>query len=276
VCFAKLGRMGRLGNQLFQIASTIGIARANGMSPVFPEWRHDDAFRLRLPRALPKDENLPTFFEQSFGYTRIELDSSRNLEGYFQSDQYFCAYKAEVLSRFELRSRCKLEVSRLFRDYGYPDCSIHVRRGDYVRRPVFYDLSASSYYEDACALLPSQTTFLCFSDDPEWCRRRFPYRNFRFAERSNDLLDMFVFSCCPVNIIANSTYSWWGAWLNMNRDSMVVAPDRWFTSGFDDRTRPFRASSDGYRGYHDTTTLLPAHWKKLNCSGGRIPQSFRA
>jgi Glycosyl transferase family 11 len=264
--FAKLGMKGQLGNQLFQIASTIGIARANDMDAVFPEWAYGGAFEKILPRASLKDETLPIYREENFTYRPVSLKSSHIIEGYFQSEMYFRSYREEILSQFRLRGEYRSEVERLFGLYGYPDCSMHVRRGDYIGHDLFVDLSRGSYYERALAQLSPGTKILCFSDDPAWCRTRFLDRRIVFAERSKDVIDLFLFSRCRVNIIANSSYSWWGAWLNCHPDSVVFAPRLWFAGEFADKTQPFRSIPDQNRGFHDTSGLIPSSWKRLDCA----------
>jgi hypothetical protein len=262
--FRGLGQRGRLGNQLFQIAATIGIAQANNLQPVFPQWRYEQEFEGQLPRASISDEILPSYHEENFVYAPIKFTSSHTIDGYFQSEKYFHDVRAAIVSQFRPSKQNKLEVDRLFRHYRCPDCAMHVRRGDYSNNNLYYDLCSSFYYERALSKFGTSARILVLSDDPEWCRTRFRDERLVFAERSSDVIDLFLFSRPPANIIANSSYSWWGAWLNSNIDPVVFAPERWFAGEFADTTQPFR-SFPHYRGFHETRDLLPTKWTKLKC-----------
>jgi hypothetical protein len=265
VFFAKLGKKGRLGNQLFQIASTIGIARTNGMQPVFPEWTYEKYFRRKPPKATPRDSNLPEVLERSFSYHPLVLSGSCVIDGYFQSERYFRQHSNEIVAQFSLRQEYFAEVERLFAAYGFPDCSMHVRRGDYVGNAGLYDLGESAYYPRALSRLAPRARILCFSDDPHWCRAKFSDPRISFVEPHDDILDLFLFSRCQTNIISNSTYSWWGAWLNPRCDAAVFAPDRWFAGTNVDPAQPIRATAEGFSGYHDASGVIPQGWTKLNC-----------
>ena len=169
--FANLGRKGRLGNQLFQIAATIGIAERNGMDPVFPIWEHERSFATKLPRAAARDETLPIYREETFSYRPIRLRSSAILDGYFQSERYFRANWDAVRFQFAPSVETREHVERLFRSYQFPDCSLHIRRGDYVANGSYFDLSACCYYEQAMSQLGRETKVLVFSDDPHGAAR---------------------------------------------------------------------------------------------------------
>lgn len=262
--YANLGQRGRLGNQLFQIAGTIGLAHANNMQPVFPEWEYEGEFEKSLARASLSDECLPTYHEESFCYAPIKFTSSHIIDGYFQSEKYFHQVRNDIITQFEPNRQNALEVDRLFLRYGCPDCALHVRRGDYTNNDLFVDLTSTLYYERGLSQFGGSAKILVLSDDPEWCRRRFCDRRLVFADRSSEVIDLFLFAHCPANIIANSSFSWWGAWLNCNANPVVFAPDRWFAGEFADKAQPFR-SFPQYRGFHEIQHLLPAEWTKLSC-----------
>jgi hypothetical protein len=263
--FANLGKRGRFGNQLFQIASTMGIARANGLNPVFPRWAYANAFERRLPRGSLLDEYLPSCEEKSFFYDPIELTSSHKIDGYFQSEKYFRDDRDEIAAMFTPVAQVYGEVERLFHLYGEPNCSMHVRRGDYVGHDSYFDLSHSSYYDRALHRFDRSANILVISDDPDWCRTRFLDRRLQFADRTDDVVGLFLLSRCPANVIANSSYSWWGAWLNRHPEPIVFAPERWFAGEFSDPAQPFETSGFSYRGFHDTRDLIPDRWQKLRC-----------
>lgn len=263
VFFANLGNKGRLGNQLFQIASTIGIARANGMHAVFPAWSYERYFQRSLARAGADDGALPVRREPAFNYTPVILQESCIIDGFFQSESYFRRWARQIRAQFELRDMYRSEVERRFAAYRAPDCALHVRRGDYVDNPRYYDLGAGCYYEEALRQLDSRTRVLCFSDDPQWCRQRLRDSRIDFVDPGDDILDLFLYARCRISIIANSSFSWWGAWLNRNRGAAVFAPDRWFIGEIADPTLPPRFGPNGYRGFHDASDIIPSGWRTL-------------
>ncbi len=117
--------------------------------------------------------------------------------------------------------------------------SIHIRRGDYVNNRFYIDLCESDYYEQAIKMFPNEK-FLVFSDDIEWCKVYFKDRGFEFVDVLNpdgsmrsEVDDMNLMASCKHNIIANSTFSWWAAFLNPNKDKKVIAPRDWFVDGLE-------------------------------------------
>lgn len=107
--------------------------------------------------------------------------------------------------------------------------AIHVRRGDYVHNAFYVDLFADGYYERAMAEFPD-SKFLVFSDDIEWCKQQEIFKNCDFSEGKTEVEDMNLMASCKGHIIANSSFSWWGAWLSPH-GGKVVAPKKWFTDG---------------------------------------------
>jgi hypothetical protein len=154
-------------------------------------------------------------------------------DGYWQSEKYFKPI-ADVL-----RSELTLSFSR----YQLSDniissesVSLHVRRGDYLsiksNSKLFAECSIQYYFGAINYILEkvSCCTFFIFSDDITWCKDKFKGDNFRYVESNMDCpeVDLFLMSQCKHNIIANSSFSWWGAWLNSNPDKIVIAPKGWY------------------------------------------------
>jgi hypothetical protein len=137
-----------------------------------------------------------------------------------------------------------------------------VRRTDYLRSPFFADLGQSTYYDEAIRQFDADTIFLCFSDDIPWCKTRFRDRRFVYIEGLRDIADLFFISLCGGHIIADSSFSWWGAWLNPHKHKKVVAPEKWFSGERADPAIPFK-TEPAYCGYHDTRNLLPDEWIRL-------------
>lgn len=226
ITFSQLGNKGRLGNQLFQIAATIGMAKYNNQNWVFPDWEYQSYFKHQLP--LGHLRNCKIFKEDAY-VVNMELDTTSNwdLDGYFQGSAYFydCDY---IRSIFQPTDDL---VAYIDTKYGSilegNTCSIHVRRGDYLKLNKFYALPTMKYYKKAIGKFEN-TQFLVFSDDIEWCKQNFEGENFIFIEGEKDVVDLILMTRCKNNIMANSSFSWWGAWLNPNKDKKVICPGRWY------------------------------------------------
>lgn len=140
---------------------------------------------------------------------------------YLQDAKYFNGYEKEIRSRFG-------------GGIGYlPYVSIHVRRGDYVGSTFHTDLTETDYYERAISLFPD-SRFLVFSDDTDWCCKRFSdTEKFLVKTNQTEIEDMNMMASCQNHIIANSSFSWWAAWLNPNKSKRVIAlkESLWFRDG---------------------------------------------
>jgi len=256
-----LGELGRLGNQLFQIAATIGIARRNGCSFIFPIWPPARHFEFPIPQAHAI-RHMQRRTPRSFGYEEIVIDRATELWGYFQSERYFSHCSDEVRHYFTPHHALSQMLERAFGDLlAAKTCSVHVRRTDTIGDPAWPELAASDYYERAMSQFDSDTRFLIFSDDIEWCRERFRGRSMFFVEALSAVEDLFLMARCKGHIIANSTFSWWGSWLDPNPNKKVIAPLRWFGGRHADPAIPYRPNS--FKGYYDASDLVPPAWIRI-------------
>ncbi len=256
-----LGELGSLGNQLFQIAATIGIARRNGCPFVFPMWAPSRHFEFPIPQS-----RLIRQFERrmprTFAYEEIVIDRATELRGYFQSERYFAHCEDEVRRYFTPHHALAHLLERQFGDLiAAKTCSIHVRRTDIIGDPAWPELAAGDYYERAMSQFDSDTTFVIFSDDIEWCKDRFRGRSVVFVEALSAVEDLFLMARCKGHIIANSTFSWWGAWLDPNPDKKVIAPLQWVGGRHADPAIPYRPNS--FNGYYDASDLVPPAWIRI-------------
>jgi hypothetical protein len=256
-----LGEMGRFGNQLFQIAATIGIARRNGCPFVFPMWPYARHFEFPIPQSRYIRE-FERRMPRTFAYEEIVIDRATELRGYFQSERYFANCKEEVRHYFTPHHALAQLLERQFGDLlAAGTCSVHVRRTDYIGDPAWSELAASDYYERAMSQFDSDTTFVIFSDDIEWCKQRFRDRSVVFVEALSAVEDLFLMARCKGHIIANSTFSWWGAWLDPNPNKKVIAPLRWFGGRHADQAIPYRPNR--LDGYYDASDLVPPAWIRI-------------
>lgn len=242
VTYTKLGKYGRLGNQMFQIASTIGIAYSNKIDYGFNDWNCNYSninYNNFLKNPLKKttfNNNLIQYKEVSFNYNPVVLDAKKSydLSGYFQSEKYFNQCSDLIKEIFKL----KPEHIKILQE-KYPEilkentCSLHIRRGDYVKLQSHHPLIELEYYYNALKLLyPNgyeDVYIFIFSDDIDWCKKNLKLNNkVIFVDSNIDILDLFLMSFCNNNIIANSSFSWWGAYLNENKEKKVIVPKKWF------------------------------------------------
>jgi hypothetical protein len=174
--------------------------------------------------------------ESEFTWDTIETKNNLYLDGYWQNDSFFG--DSNLLKDFSFKQKLNDENIKLIDTINSCNSvSIHIRRGDYVGNSV-YTLCDELYYKKAIAHLQSQKNDLVlfvFSNDMNWVRNiLIPYLdtdlNVFFVENnnSNPSVDMRLMSLCKANIISNSSFSWWGAWLNRNKEKIVIAPSKWY------------------------------------------------
>jgi len=140
------------------------------------------------------------------------------------------------LQDYEYFDQHKDKIKRLFgTGIGEPVdmVAIHVRRGDYVNNPFYVDLMQTDYYEKAMDLFPD-ADFLVFSDDIEWCKKQSIFKDCEFSEYNSELEDLNLMASCKGHIIANSSFSWWGAYL-ASYPQLIVAPskEKYYTDGIE-------------------------------------------
>jgi hypothetical protein len=249
---------GGLGNQMFQLAAAISLAIDNHTNARFGLGNHflpkqgrrchlyqNNIFKnIDFAQAV---EIKKIFKEPTFLYSKIEFEENMCLSGYFQSEKYF-VHNKEIITRLFLDNEEALGY--LLNKYRslliQNSVSLHVRRGDYLKSNGFHPTCSMDYYEKAMAEFPEDTQFLVFSDDIGWCKESFKGKNFNFIEEE-DYLELLLTSLCRHNIIANSSFSWWGAWLNQNPEKQVFYPSNWF----------------GPDSNIDTRDLTPQEWKRI-------------
>lgn len=231
--------MGGLGNFMFQISA--GYSKSIDMGQNFVVNPHKiqvvhrsiDKYINNVFEKIIIDPNFETnhiYHEPNFHFSPIpNFEAPTYLKGYFQSEKYFKHNKNEVLKLLtselvidQLKEKYKHELNK-------PTCSIHVRRGDYLNLSDHHPVQNMDYYIRAINEVGQDKTFLVFSDDISWCKNNFNFlKNVIYCENNEDYEDLYLMSLCSHNIIANSSFSWWGAWLNRNKNKKVIAPKKWF------------------------------------------------
>jgi hypothetical protein len=239
VTFLKLGKYGRFGNQMFQIAATIGVAKKYGAEYLFWRWPYNKYFENPV-RTNPfiKFRKWRKYREPKYSYNEIPyVSGALSIAGFFQSEKYFKHCENEIRHHFTLKNKWVKYIRKKYPHLNENTCSIHVRRGDYLKELENHEdlrvhpIQPVSYFEKAAKELYGEGIknihFIICSDDIEWCKKNFEFPTMTFVEGEKDVVDMFIMSMCQDNIIVNSSFSWWAAWLNKN-ENRVVAPKLWF------------------------------------------------
>jgi hypothetical protein len=233
---------GGLGNMMFQIAALEDMGRRSGFDTCYPDLderlhilmdsasHSESAFEyLKIFRNFNWHKNYDKahYFRKRFSiphrYVMIEPEDNSVYTGYFQSERYFD--RESTLKLFEPSDMIEYALSK----YDFADsCSIHVRRGDYTERYAgTYAILGTEYYQTARDMVKAKRYYL-FSDDHAWCRDNFN-DEFVFVNEPPQV-ELFMMSRCTHNIIANSSFSWWGSYLNRNTDKKIIAPSAWYTT----------------------------------------------
>jgi len=190
----------------------------------------------RFLKGVPKDWKVVRE-QKEFQFDEQILQSKGNIKlyGYWQSPNYFNDIRPMLLNVFSVEQPSEEFKAKQKQLTDCNSVSIHVRRGDYVNVESTNKIHGTcnmDYYQRAMQLVREKAgdnvQFFVFSDDIEWCRNEFKqYENTTVMESISDCEDMLLMSSCKHNIIANSSYSWWGAWLNKNENKIVIAPKKW-------------------------------------------------
>lgn len=228
---------GGLGNQLFQISTTFSLAKSNGDDSIFNLdacWTPMQGNKAsKYKDTIFKNLNISTqivmdslYTDPTFSYTSIPYSKNLCIDGYFQSEKYFSHYYNELLNLYDLNYKL-VEINEFFDKLPTPITSVHIRRGDYIPFQNIVVLLDFEYYKRSMNILKSNT-YLIFSHDFEWAKENFTEKNHVLFEFDDELMNLIAMSYCDNHIIANSTFSWWGAYLNKSKTKTIVAPNQWF------------------------------------------------
>lgn len=187
---------------------------------------------------LPNDGNISNWSNEknktklvklndNFHYKELDYkeDSHYYLDGYWQSEKYFIEIENTIRECLKPNESI---INRLKEKYPTENSvSTHIRRTDYVSSNGYHPVQPIEYYQDGLNHIDYEN-ILVFSDDIKWCKENLHFDNMIFVEDNDDIEDLWLMSLCNHNIIANSSFSWWGAWLNNNKYKKVIAPNEWF------------------------------------------------
>jgi hypothetical protein len=276
----NLGYAGRLGNQMFQYATLMSLAKKTGFKPGIPqqntnikthgtydvtnnkwiEYRFllNKYFNLNI--SLISDDKLKQlnyfYQEQYFHYDErlFDIKDNTSIEGYFQSYKYFEEIQNEIKKEFlfkeEIFNVSYEKINSLINHENDYDelVAIHIRRGDYIGLSGFEKLGVEYYQTAINKFCNVNYKFVIFSDDIDWCKSVFGEdESIYYSESQPEYVDMCMMSMCDHFIIANSSFSWWAAYLGQNKNKRVIAPLLWFNPNVG----------------HNTKDLCPMEWELI-------------
>lgn len=258
ITFTNIGLYGRLSNQMFQYATLLSLSLKRGYNFFIPlhsqhsdtkrfdyTKENDDYFRFLLTDCFDLNKcnfadyntnNYTKFYENNNQYDLSVFDVPDNTDilGYFCNEVYFKEYKEHVLDEFKfkevIQQQGNLIINNIKKDLSL--VSLHVRRGDYLRYSDTFDLVDKKYYDTIVYDIIGENNSMVYicSDDIDWCKKNLQYKNVYYSTHSK-YVDLYVQTQSNYNIISNSTFSWWGAYLNNNQ--IVFRPQFYLKTNVD-------------------------------------------
>jgi hypothetical protein len=252
--------IGGLGNMFFHISSIWTLAKDNNdelglldidkkiqdlINDKRGDLKHAQIFKYLFNRFPNKNGNVSNSITYPFKYTALEYKNEFQYVGYFQSEKYFKHRRNEILELLKPGNEFISEIDKYNNLFG--NISLHVRRNDYVKLyPEVHPPQTIEYYENALSELPKNLLVVIFSDDLEWCKENFIGDRYVFIDEK-DYISIYLMSKMKYHIIANSSFSWWGAWLSEYNNKEVIAPKIWF----------------GEKMSGEDVDLIPKEWNRI-------------
>tara|TARA_R110002167_G_scaffold83186_1_gene226314 strand:- start:315 stop:1100 length:786 start_codon:yes stop_codon:yes gene_type:complete len=252
---------GGLGNQMFQIATTCAYAKRYNLTPKFDFNRcvtsHqgfssqkylNNLFKNLTDLDISKINFNNYFKEQKHSFTPIpKYNNNLFLDGYFQSEKYFNDFKIDIKNIFKLDEKYHKKINKFIHTLPNNDnlTALHVRRGDYLKFPGIHDVCTLEYYNKAMDII-GNGNFIVVSDDMDWCMDNIKGENIYYSPFVDELDDLLLIGGCKNKIIANSSFSWWSAYLS-NYGGITIAPKKWF----------------GVSGPKEQFDIIPEEWIKI-------------
>lgn len=248
--FVSAKLVGQLGNQMFQIAAATVVALDNGAEAIFPDLvnskehgiplNYEKVF-FDLKTKIKRDYDY-RFYSHKCPYLPIPYHPNMLIEGWFQSEKYFSHRRDDILKLFAPSTEIHNYLTSTYADILSEPCTVAIHHRSYMKedpKQHFHPTQTKEYFLKAISHFPEDALFVVCSNDILWCKWNFSDipRDFIFIENEPYYHDLYLMSMCTHNIVSNSSFSWWSAYLNQNPNKIVVAPRQWFakTSGQDFR-----------------------------------------
>jgi hypothetical protein len=260
---------GGLGNQIFQVVTAYNLAKKNKDKAVFNfntshtphQGEQSLKYKNNIFNEFNHDENIiteNTFSQKGHSFEVIPYKKNLELQGFFQSEKFFIENKEEItqmLLKGVKTEKIKWEkvldyLSKIEFSFEKPLVSVHVRRGDYLKFPHVHTPCGLDYYKKVLLIMKEKIGDfkpIFISDDKDWCNETFNDLDCLISPFDDEIEDLILMINCKHNIIANSSFSWWGAYLNQNHNKIVIGPKKWFGPG----------------GPQDQQDTIPENWIKI-------------
>lgn len=256
---------GGLGNQIFQIVAAYNLAKKNNDTAEFDfntcHTPHQGYESIKYKNNIFKNfihnssiiiENI--FTQKGHSFEVIPYKKNLQLQGFFQSEKFFIENKEDIkkilLEGIKSEEKKWENISKFISKFEKPLISVHVRRGDYLKFPHVHTPCTLEYYKNALSFIKNKIGDfipIFISDDKEWCKETFSDIECLTSPFYDEIEDLILMINCNHNIIANSSFSWWGAYLNQNQNKIVIGPKKWFGPG----------------GPQDQEDTIPNNWIKI-------------
>lgn len=227
---------GQLGNQMFQVAAASALAWDHGVDVYFPDLmlsrgnlinNYKNVFYRCLSKSPKKISKV--WKERGCGYTKIPYTPFMQISGYLQSEKYFKHHKKRIIGLFSPKGAEQQYIKKKypFLQKNQKTVGVQIRNQRVVKsNPKHFPTYGRDFYEKAMKLFPQDSLFVVTSNDLKFAKQCLANmnKNIIFIEDEPYHLDLYILSLCKHNIISNSTFGWWGAWLNQNPNKIVVCP----------------------------------------------------
>lgn len=255
-CFLQ----GGLGNQMFQISATVAYSLKHNIpyginlndcytpNQGFTSNKYTNTIFKNINKI--EHQNCNNFYiEPKFSFDEIPHQEDVIIKGYFQSEKYFGEFKNEIKNLFYFSENDKIKINNFFNEKNILNkkTCVHIRRGDYLKYSDFHNVCNLNYYLKAIDTI-SDGSFIFISDDIDWVKNNFKSENYFFPDFGDEILDLTLMTMCDNLILSNSSFSWWGSYLNNNKNKKVIAPNKWF----------------GIKGPKDTKDVYIKDWVVLD------------
>jgi hypothetical protein len=253
--------MGGLGNQMFQMAKAISESIEHNLPCYFRnqsfipmEGRQPTNYKNNIFRKILFDDTkIPTIRinEHSFSYikTKYVYNQSTEFYGYFQSSKNFLSHEKKIIEIFSpdknFINKIKQKYPKIFEK---DSLSVHVRRGDYLSITNVLPVIDKTYIDKCIDTIGHYSNVFIFSNDKGWVKTNLNYKNMTIVDELEDYEELWAMSLCNHNIMSNSSFSWWGSYLNINNNKKVFVPSVWF-------------GPNGEKNYQD---VYESDWIKIN------------
>jgi hypothetical protein len=232
--------MGGLGNQMFQISHAICQGWKNNVPSIFKCVSYTPMQANQPTKYVDNIFRNITFFNYESQPIRIstpwqfvdlkpEWKTPIEFYGYFQSGKNFYGFEEKISELFQPTEEFVDKIYKKFPSLNKEKTvSIHIRRGDYLTINTILPTIDKTYIDECLIQIGNYDQIFIFSDDVNWAKENLKYDNTIFVDDLEDYEDLWLISLCKINVMSNSSFSWWGTFLNKNIDKKVFAPSVWF------------------------------------------------